>query len=250
MERLPAHEMRRLAAVAHDDADLERMVVARLGGEPLQYLEGTAAFGPLELLVDRRVLIPRPETEQLWELAIGLVRSPKLVVDLCTGSGALALAIKHRFSAAVVYATEMSPDAASVARLNAERLGLAVSVAVGDLFDPLPAGFKQRVDLVVANPPYVAPGDWVSLPPDVRREPRMALVASDSGLAVLRRIAAEAAAWLAPDGWVAVEIGETQGEAVRSMFETRLADVEVKRDLTGRDRFVIGRRPQFQFSWS
>ncbi len=247
MQGLPAHELRRLAAVASDEADLERMVAARLAGEPLQYIERTAAFGPLELFVDERVLIPRPETEQLWEVAAGLVRSPRLVVDLCTGSGALALALKHRFPAASVYATDLSPDAVNVARLNSDRLDLPVAVSVGDLFDPLPEGFKGKVDLVVANPPYVAANEWSTLPADVRREPRMALVALDSGLAVLKRIAADVAGWLAPDAWVAVEIGDTQGAIVREMFEQKLSQVAVKRDLTGRDRFVIGRRPVVPF---
>ncbi len=235
---IPAHEWRRLRRVAEGE-ELDRLVAARLAGEPLQYLEGSAAFGPLELVVDSRVLIPRPETEQLWELAVSLVEHPRVIVDLCTGSGALALGMKHSFPGARVLATELSPEAVEVARLNSDRLGLAVEILEGDLFSPLPDDIRGEVDLVVSNPPYVGEDEWDSLPEDVRREPRMALVAGEEGLETIRRIVAETPDWLRPGGRLAVEIGETQGRGVSAMMG-RFGGVEVRRDLAGRDRFVIG----------
>lgn len=231
---------------AAGDRDLGVLVAARLAGDPLQYLEGTAAFGPLELVVDPRVLIPRPETEQLWELAASLVVSPGLIVDVCTGSGALALGLKHSFPQARVVATELSADAAAVARLNSQRTGLVVEVWEGDLFAPLPADLGGTVDLVVSNPPYVAEGEWELLPADVRREPPMALIAGPDGLEVIRRLVVDAPGWLRLGGWLAVEIGETQGEAVADLMGSEWESVEVRTDLTGRDRFVIGRRPRME----
>lgn len=217
--------------------DLER---ERLAGAPLQYLEGTAAFGPLELAVDPRVLIPRPETEQLWELACGLVSSPDVIVDLCTGSGALALALKHAFPQATVYGADLSADALQVARGNGRTLGLEVEWRQGDLFAALSRALEGMVDLVVSNPPYVAEHEWETLAADVRAEPRMALVAGRAGTEVLDRIGLGVGDWLRPGGAVACEIGETQGEHCRRVFATRLDSVDVKADLTGRDRFVVG----------
>lgn len=239
---LPVHELRRLSAVAGGDSDLlNELTRRRLSGEPLQYLEGTAAFGPLELLVDERVLIPRPETEELWELAWELVAQPRIAVDLCTGSGALALAIKSKSPLAKVYGTELSPGAAEVARLNASRLDLSIEVLEGDLFDPLPRELAGRVSLVVANPPYVSAADWENLPVDVKREPQMALVPGEDGTEILERIASEVALWLEPEGWVVCEIGHNQGDWACGWFGRFLSSVEVRRDLSGRDRFVIAR---------
>lgn len=252
--RLPGHEARRLLVAAGGDllgeavapeveARFRRLEGDRLAGVPLQYLEGSAPFGPLELAVDERVLIPRPETEQLWEVAAGLVADPRVIVDLCTGSGALAIGMARRFPAARVLATELSVPALEVARLNAARLGAAVEFLVGDLFQPLPLELRGGVDLVVANPPYVAESEWETLPLDVRREPRMALVAGPSGTEVIDRIAAEAAGWVAAGGGVACEIGETQGDHVHRAFGRSFEGVEVLRDLAGRTRFVVARRP-------
>jgi release factor glutamine methyltransferase len=215
----------------------------RLAGTPLQYLEGSAAFGPLDLIVDDRVLIPRPETEQLWELASGLIATPLVIIDLGTGSGALALALKTAHPAARVVGVDRSADALEVARLNGERLGIAVEWRHGDLWDALDETWEGRIDLVVSNPPYLSEDEWELLPDDVKREPREALVAGPTGLEVLERIAGGAARRLAPGGRVACEIGETQGAACRRLFESTLSGVEVICDLAGRDRFVTGRRP-------
>jgi release factor glutamine methyltransferase len=139
-----------------------------------------------------------------------------------------------------VIATDLSRAAAAVAALNAERTGLGIEVVVGDLFDPLPAELAGRVDLVVSNPPYVAAGEWDGLPVDVRREPRMALVAGPLGTEVLDRIAAGVPRWLRPGGRVVCELGETQGAHARHVFGAALDGVAVEKDLTGRTRFVVG----------
>ncbi len=242
MESLPPHELRRLTEAAdRSGRPLDELISARLGGEPLQYLEGTAAFGPLNLLVDRRVLIPRPETEQLWELARTLVDDPAVIVDVGTGSGALALALKRSFPSARVLATDISGEAATVASDNAIRTGLDIEVLTGDLFDPLPEELAGSIDLIVSNPPYVAEDEWDRLPEDVRREPRVALVAGDGGMAVLRRLAEGSVDWLAPGGHIVCEIGETQAAEARAWFGRHLDTVEIRRDLSGQDRFVIGR---------
>jgi len=255
---LPEHEARRLLLLALDsdatalvsNPDLpdevmrrfRRSVERRTRGEPLQYIEGTVDFGPLRLGSDRRALIPRPETEQLWELVTTLAGGFDAIVDLCTGSGNLALALKATFDNATVLATDTSPDALSLARESASELGLAVNFLEGDLFAPLPIGLRRSVDLIVSNPPYVALGDWDSLPLEVRdHEPREALVAGEDGLEVIRRIADEAGDWLRPGGLLICEIGETQGEACRRLFAGYSPDICT--DLAGKDRFVIGRAP-------
>jgi release factor glutamine methyltransferase len=241
MEMLPDHELARLKLVAGENGSLEELITRRLNGEPLQYIEGTAQFGPLELLVDPRVLVPRPETETLYELASRLVRLPEVIVDLCTGSGALALALKRRFPGASVFATDLSSDAIEVATENMYRTGLQIYLAEGDLYDSLPASLLGEVDLIVANPPYVAESEYLQLPEDVRREPKIALVSGSSGLEVIQNIGASASQWLRPGGVIVCEIGETQGVAAVSSFTD--LPVVVRQDLAGKDRFVVGARP-------
>ena len=235
---LPAHEMKRLRSVAADDADLESLVARRLAGEPLQYLEGSAAFGPWDFHVDSRVLIPRPETELLWEIAVALVESPNIVVDLCTGSGALAIALAKSFPGARVLGTDLSVDALDVARTNGDLLDTEVEWYVGDLFSALPGELVGSVDLLVSNPPYVAEHEYGALPEDVKREPKLALVSGPTGLEVYERIAAELGRWLAPGGRFALEIGETQTDSVMRLFAG--FSPAVRRDLNRRNRFVIG----------
>jgi release factor glutamine methyltransferase len=256
---IPDHEARRLAVAASgrnyasiavdplaggESARFEELVARRMGGEPLQYLEGTVSFGPLELAIDRRALIPRPETERVWEEAVHSLHEAgpgTVIVDLGTGSGALALALKHAFPRARVYGVDLSEDALSLARENAARTGLDVTFLHGDLFDPLPEELRGRVDLVVSNPPYVAEGDLESLPSEVRdHEPRMALVSGPDGTEVLERIADEAFWWVGIGGWVVCEIGETQADEVDLMFG--MYDREVRPDLTGRDRILVARK--------
>jgi release factor glutamine methyltransferase len=256
---LPSHEIDRLLAAAtgaprsgegaaaptpEEQRRFETLVARRAAGEPLQYLEGTAAFGPLDLAVDRRVLIPRPETEGLWELAVAALEDAgpgTTIVDLGTGSGALALALKHAFGEARVIGVDDSPEALELARENAARLGLDVEYLVGDLFDALPESLMGRLDLVVANPPYVAEGEWHDLPADVRdHEPKHALVAGPEGTEVLERIADDGYWWLGVGGYLLCEIGETQGAAMDLAFGA--FDRGIRRDLSGRDRYVVARK--------
>jgi release factor glutamine methyltransferase len=257
-EDLPEHEAIRLLLaaasadrswllgnpiVAPDMADRFRDYAARRRiGEPLQYIEGSAQFGPIEVTVDRRVLIPRPETEQLYEAAVEklhAIRSP-VVVDLCTGSGNLALAIKHTVPAARVVATDLSPEAVTVAKENAARLMLQIEVAEGDLFAALPADLAGSVDLIVSNPPYVTRDECALLPAEVADwEPSLALDGGADGLDILEQIAIEAPNWLRPGGWLMCEIGERHGAAAEQLFAPFRP--EIHRDLAGRDRFLLGR---------
>lgn len=241
MQQIPPHELSRLEAIAGPSQPLADLVARRLGGEPLQYIEGSAPFGPLDLLVDERVLVPRPETEGLFEIASKMVRNPEVIVDLCTGSGALALALKKEFPSAAVFATDISPDAIDVAMENRQRNQLDIYLAVGDLFDPLPASLLGEVDLLVANPPYVAESEFASLPEEVRREPKVALVSGPTGLETIQAIGASVAKWLRPGGVLVCEIGERHGVSASSSF----ADLPtvVRKDLAGRDRYVVAVRP-------
>ncbi|MEN8235917.1 MAG: HemK/PrmC family methyltransferase, partial [Actinomycetota bacterium] len=171
--------------------------------------------------------------------ACGLVDRPRVIVDLCTGSGNLAIALKHTFPEAIVYATDLSADAVELARENARNAGLDVTILHGDLFEPLPGHLKGRVDLVVSNPPYIAEHEVDALPADVREhEPILALVAGPQGDEVLARLADEVTAWLRPGGVVACEISEFHGEVIAEHFSG--VEGEIRNDLSGRNRFVIG----------
>jgi HemK-like putative methylase len=174
-------------------------------------------------------------------MASKMVRLPKVIIDLCTGSGALALALKQRFPAAAVFATDISTDAIEVAAENMARTDTSIYLADGDLFDPLPASLIGEVDLIVANPPYVSEAEFASLPDDVKREPRVALVSGRSGLEIIERIGASASQWLRPGGVVICEIGEKQGIAAASSFPD--IPVVIRQDLNGRDRYVLGVKP-------
>ncbi len=217
-----------------------RLVERRLAGEPLQYLEGSVPFGPIELEVDQRVFIPRPETEQLWERAMELLPAGRgTVVDLGTGSGCLALAIKYARPDMRVVATDISPLALAAARSNAARAGLEVEFREGDGLAALECSLIGAVAMIVTNPPYISEADWPGLPSEVRdHEPRTALVMGD-GLAMYRHLASEGRRWLAPAGVLVAEIGETQGDRLSVLFGEQGWDSEVHRDWTGRDRFLV-----------
>ena len=194
--------------------------------EPVAYLLGTKGFRHLDVMVDRRVLVPRPETELLVEVGLTLPQGAR-VHDACTGSGAVALALKHERPDLVVTGSDASADAIDVARANAQRLGLDVGFHVGDLL----AGVGE-VDVVLANPPYVEAG--ARLPPELRHEPPGALYAGADGLAVIRRLASECRAKL-----LAIEVGAGQaGEAATLLG----GEVQVLRDLAGIERVVVSRR--------
>jgi len=257
---LPKHEYDRLLGLAtgrsraglvrdapltaEERQRLDALLARRRAGEPLQYLEGAIPFGPIEVAVDRRALVPRPETEQVWEAAVACLGDAgpgTVVVDLGTGSGVLALALKHSFPAARVIAVDVSPGALDLARENAASTGLDIEILEGDLFEPIDPALHGRVDLVVSNPPYVTESEWPTLAPEVRdHEPYSALVAGPHGTEVLGRIAEEAYWWLGVGGWVVCEIAETQGSAVLELFGGY--DREVRRDLAGRDRILVARR--------
>ena len=198
------------------------LVKRRAEHEPRQYLVGTDEFYGLTLKVDKRVLIPRDETEHLVEETLKLVGedSSATVVELCTGSGAVAVAIAANRKGVKVIASDISADALAVARMNVEALGLAerVELRQGDLFEAVPAELKGKVDIIAANPPYVGGEDVGRLPVEVwEHEPRRALVAGKTGLEVIERIIAGAGEWLKEGGHLLMEIGEGQGKAVREL---------------------------------
>ena len=238
---IPEHEMQRLEAMAGVENPLDKLIRRREDGEPLQYIEGSVQFGPITVIVDDRVFIPRPETENLFDIASKMVRAPETIIDLCTGSGALALALKKRFPGAAVFATDISLEAIEAATENRWRTGLPIYLVQGDLFDPLPAALLGSVDLVVANPPYVTEREYQGLADEVKREPVQALVAGPSGLEVIQRIGAHVAEWLRPGGVVVCEIGETQGVSAATSF----ADLPavIRKDLAGKDRYVVAVKP-------
>jgi release factor glutamine methyltransferase len=197
--------------------------------EPVAYITGRKGFRHIELAVDRRVLIPRPETEHLVEAALGLPAGTR-VVDVGTGSGAIALALKSERPDLDVFATDVSADALNVARGNAERLGLDVTFVEGDLL----AGVEA--DAVVSNPPYVEEGAAV-MPEVARYEPPVAVFAAGDGLAVIRRLVT------APVAFMALEMAGHQGDAVESLLRAAgFASVERIRDLAGIERVMVARR--------
>jgi release factor glutamine methyltransferase len=230
-------------------AHFEVMVTRRAAGEPLQYVLGSWSFRELDLWIDSRVLIPRPETEQVVERALVAARSlidagrVLRIADLGTGSGAIALSLAHELplGRAEIWATDVSEDALAVARANLAglgRRGAAVRVVQGEWFAALPANVRGTFDLIVSNPPYVA--DDEVLPPDVAQwEPASALYAGPTGLEAIEHIVREAAHWLAPDGVLVVEIGETQGDAVTALARAALfTKVAIHQDLAARDRIL------------
>lgn len=212
------------------------MVRRRLRREPVAYILGRKGFRQIELTVDRRVLVPRPETELLVELALEL--NPQRVLDMGTGSGAIALAIADELPGCEVIATDTSASALQVARANAERLHLADRVELVEAMLPPDAG---ALDLIVANLPYVAESEWGGLEPEVTEwEPREALLAGPDGLDVVRA-AIPAAAAVAPS--LALEVGADQAPAVGELlFEAGFAKVETRPDLAGIPRVVWGRK--------
>jgi release factor glutamine methyltransferase len=236
---------------------LDRMVARRVAGEPLQYVIGWAPFGALRIAVGPGVFVPRPETELVAERAArhlaaararararaGSPAEAPVAVDLCTGSGVIACFLAERVPGARVLATEVDPGALVWARRNLE--ARRVELLEGDLDEPLPADLEGRVDVLVANVPYVPAGAIPLLPHDVREhEPHLALDGGPDGLDVLRRLVARAPRWLAPGGWLVCEIGDGQGEAVAALFAgAGLVEVAVRPDLADRERVVEGRRP-------
>ena len=215
----------RTALITHPDRklpesvvrDFEAVAARRKAGEPIAYLLGEREFYGLALSVSPSVLIPRPETELLVDMALERIMpgAATRVLDLGTGSGAVALAIKQQRLDATVCAVEASAVALEVARANAMRHGLAIEFFEGNWFEPLAA---RRFDVIVGNPPYVADGDQHLSEGDLRFEPREALVSGADGLDAIREIARNASAHLEPSGWLLLEHGIGQDAAVRALF--------------------------------
>ena len=230
------------AVTATEAAAFRALVERRAQGEPVAYLTGTQGFWSLELAVTPATLIPRPETERLVELA--LERLPAgvavRVADLGTGSGAIALAIARERPQAQVIATDASAAALEVARANAERNRVRnVQFRQGDWLAPL-AG--ERFDLIASNPPYIADGDPHLCAGDLRFEPPTALSSGADGLDEIRVIVRDARALLQPGGWLLLEHGWDQGDAVRALLQGGgYGDVATEQDLEARDRISLGR---------
>jgi release factor glutamine methyltransferase len=237
---------------ARSGIHLDAMIRRVLDGEPVQYVMGRWAFRYLDLMVDQRVLIPRPETELMVDIAlrhVGASKGPFKMADLGTGSGAVGLSLLHELplNSAIVWMTDMSTDAIDVARANAAGIGRPATGArfeVGSWWDALPSDIVGLCDVVVSNPPYIAHGD-AEVDTSVNQwEPHSALFSGDDGLDDIRVIASGAPQWLRPGGLLVVEMGYTQGLQVSEMFSgAGLENVIVHKDLAGHDRFVSGIKP-------
>lgn len=228
---------------------LREGVTRRAEGEPLQYVTGEMPFRHLVVRVEPGVLIPRPETEVLVDVgfqAIKDVVSP-IVLDLCCGSGCIALSIAHEVPSAEVWATDVSASACECTRGNAKRtrLGDRVHVAEGDLFEGLPDEMQGGFDLILANPPYIPSKELASLPTEVGRfEPGLALDGGPDGLSVARRIWSEARGWLRPGGTIALELHEMRVPAAAEEVVEYYEEVRVLPDLTGKDRVLVALAPE------
>lgn len=216
----------------------------RRAGEPVAHILGEREFWSLSLTVNATTLIPRPDSERLVELALVLTETCPVgrALDLGTGTGALALAFASERPDWQVLALDASPEAVALAEHNRERLGLVrVSCRRGDWF----AGLEGPFDLIMSNPPYIAADDPHLESGDVRFEPREALVAAGKGLAAIDTITGEARRYLSPGGWLLIEHGWEQGEAVRERFRHGgLASVRTEADLGGRERVTVGQAPE------
>ena len=211
----------------------------RAGREPLQYITGTVEFDGLEFSVGKGVLVPRPETELLVVEVAKRVDSPKRILDLCTGSGCIAISLAKRFPEARVLGTDVSGEALVFARENADKLGTNnVEFLEGEGFAP---AHGQSFDLIVSNPPYIAEEEIEGLEPEVRDwEPRGALVSGPEGIEFYRVIAREAGRYMDRDAFLALELGAGQADAVCAMLEVEgFSGVETVRDLAGHERMLF-----------
>ena len=236
-------------------ARFHEMLERRDGGEPLQYVVGSWGFRTLDLMVDHRVLIPRPETEVVTGWAVDEVERLSaeagrdrevVVVDLGTGSGAIALSVATECPQTRVFATDVSADALAVARANLAGLGRAaarVSLHEGDWFQAVPGALRGSVDVVVSNPPYIGTGE--ELPPVVADwEPPVALWSGPTGCEAVEQVIDGAAQWLRPGGALVMEVASHRAQQTAHMVaETGFTDVRVEHDLAGLERVVIGRLP-------
>lgn len=245
----------RIGLIMHAERPLSPTELARFrdlfkrrrAGEPVAYLLGAREFYGITLRVDARVLVPRPDSERLVEVALERTRARSMLgraLDLCTGSGCIAIAFARQRPTWDVTATDVSEGALAVARDNAHRTGAIRNLRLrhGSLFEAVPS---ERFDLITGNPPYIPSADIAGLPADVRDfEPRLALDGGGDGLDLVRQIAAQAPAFLRPGGLLALEIQFDQGERASAVLrEHGYQDVELAKDLGGRDRVVSGYGP-------
>lgn len=247
------HDAPRSWSVTHaDDEPIDLLIDAvdaaterRLAGAPMAYAVGRAAFRHLFLHVDERVLIPRPETEELVTLALPYIASGSTVVDVGTGSGAIALALAQESSAARIIGTDISAGAIAVAELNARatltREFARTEFLLGNLLEPLR---DDHIDVVISNPPYIAIGEREALPESVRAwEPAQALFGGDDGMAVITELLSQAECRLSAGGMLLMEIDARRADEARCVIaEPQWRDAQIIRDASGRDRFVVARR--------
>ncbi|MGL4507223.1 MAG: peptide chain release factor N(5)-glutamine methyltransferase [Aeromonas sobria] len=233
---------------AVQQATLQQWLDRRLAGEPIAHLVGEREFWSLPLKVSPATLIPRPDTEVLVEQALTKIpQGPCAVLDLGTGTGAIALALKSERPEVDVWAVDRMADAAALARENSAALGLPIEVRDGSWFEPLGEPDRDqtpRFAVIVSNPPYIDGADPHLEQGDVRFEPRSALVADEAGLADIRHIVAHAPAYLLTDGWLLLEHGWDQGAAVRQLLgDSGYREVATVRDYGDNDRVTLGRCP-------
>lgn len=220
-------------------AEFEKSICRREKREPLQYILGTQPFMGLELKTDARALIPRNDTEALCLAALEVIPVGGRVLDLCTGTGAIALAIKTLRRDADVFASDLSEQALALARENAEKLKSGVSFFLGDLFKPLE---NMQFDVIVSNPPYIPDSLRGKLQEEVLKEPEMALFAGTDGLDFYRRIAKEAPKYLNQAGYLLLEIGDDQFEAVSGLLQANFEDIQLIRDMNGKPRGIKAKK--------
>lgn len=220
-------------------APIRSLLRRRVAGEPVQYITGEAPFYDIDLAVGPGVLIPRPETERLVDIALKHYIGGS-ALDLCTGTGAIALSLWHAKPDLGPYvAVDVSPAALAWAHKNVAALKAAVDVREGDLFGPVRG---ETFSLITANPPYVTAQEYASLPSLVRDwEPKLALESGERGLDILHRLAQEAPAYLQPDGLLLSEIGADQGHSASACFANHGWDVSIEQDFNGRDRVLVAR---------
>lgn len=225
---------------AAESAAFEQLISERACGRPIAQILGCAEFWSLSFAVNEHVLIPRPETELLVELALERAAPDAVIVDLGCGSGAIGVALATELILATIVATDFSTAALAIASSNARRLGAErVRFVRADWLAPFRAG---GIDMIVSNPPYVEADDPRLVESDIRFEPRAALAAGPDGLTAIRQIVDAARGVLRPGGWLLVEHGYNQGQAVRNLFRrARYADVTTAADIGGMDRITSGR---------
>lgn len=214
-----------------------QLLTRRLAHEPLQYILGSVEFMDLTLAVSPDALIPRYDTEILCEEALRRVKGGMRVLDLCTGTGAIALTVK-KHADCQVFASDISDKALALAQKNAQKNALTVDFRLGDLLAPFE---NETFDMIISNPPYISAADMLTLSPEVLNEPHLALEGGEDGLVFYRRIVADAPAHLTPGGWLLFEIGCDQGAAVARLMEKDFTDIQVIKDLNSLNRVVLGK---------